>query len=137
MSALSNDMISSSASVKPLFSFGAIADIQYADADDGSDFKKTVVRRYRNTLRILHEAVNLWMNQEQRLGYPVELIAQLGDIIDGRCRERDGGTHYTCLARVMEEFNRMRIPRLDIIGNRTSLILLLDLLWQSLFTNSR
>ena len=124
MSALSSDTRSSSAGINPIFSFGAIADIQYADADDGADFKKTVVRRYRNTLRILHQAVNAWRDQEQSLGYPVQLIAQLGDIIDGRCRERDGGTHYTCLARVMAEFNRLNIPRLDIIGNRESQLLL-------------
>lgn len=33
-----------------LFSFGAIADIQYADDDDAWDFKKTRQRRYRHAL---------------------------------------------------------------------------------------
>ena len=103
--------------MKPLFSFGVIADIQYADADDGEDFKKTVVRRYRNTLRILHEAVDHWLGQENEIGYPVQLIAQLGDIIDGRCHEKDGGNEDICLARVMAELQRIKLPRLDVIGN--------------------
>ena len=30
---------------RPLFSFGVIADVQWADADDGSNYDKTVVRR--------------------------------------------------------------------------------------------
>lgn len=103
--------------VGALFSFGVIADIQYADADDGEDFKKTVVRRYRNTLRVLHEAVDAWLCQKEQLGYPIQLIAQLGDIIDGRCKERDGGNEKACLARVLSEFQRIDVPRLDIIGN--------------------
>ena len=37
--------------------------IQYADADDGTNFAKTVVRRYRNSLRILQQAVASWMEQ--------------------------------------------------------------------------
>ena len=75
-----------------MFSFGVIADIQFADADDGQDFKKTVVRRYRNTLTVLHKAVDMWLAQAEDLGYPIQLIAQLGDIIDGRCHERDRDT---------------------------------------------
>jgi len=42
------------------FSIGIIADVQYASSADGSDFKKTVVRRYRNSLRLLEAAVNAW-----------------------------------------------------------------------------
>lgn len=75
--------------LKPVFSFGVIADVQYADADDGSDFHQTVVRRYRNSLHIVNKAVDDWLEQEQRLGYPIQLLAQLGDLLDGRCQEKE------------------------------------------------
>ena len=116
-SAEATSTAATSTTTAPKFSFGVIADIQYADADDGEDFKRTVVRRYRNTLRVLHEAVDGWMSQQEQLGYPIQLIAQLGDIIDGRCKERDGGNEDVCLARILSEFQRINVPRLDIIGN--------------------
>ena len=67
---------------RPLFSFGVIADVQWADADDGSNYDKTVVRRcipcachahdmrtsrtcsrmrrYRGAFRTLGRAVDWW-----------------------------------------------------------------------------
>jgi hypothetical protein len=38
------------------FCFGLIADTQYVDRDDGSNFDRTVVRRYRQSLDILTTA---------------------------------------------------------------------------------
>jgi manganese-dependent ADP-ribose/CDP-alcohol diphosphatase len=38
---------------KPIYSFGVIADVQYADMDDALNFKKDRLRRYRNSLQIL------------------------------------------------------------------------------------
>lgn len=81
----------------PLFSFGIIADVQYADADDGSDFAKTVVRRYRQSLSLLRKAVSGW-NARQDLS--LSFIAQLGDLIDG-CNKKLGaseGALAACLA---------------------------------------
>lgn len=48
----------------PLFSFGAIADVQYADCDDGWNFAKTRIRRYRGGLVQLARAVDVWLQNE-------------------------------------------------------------------------
>lgn len=102
----------------PLLSLGVVADVQYADADDGADFKRTVVRRYRNALTVLSRAVDAWRAQPARRGYPVQCVAQLGDLLDGRCRERDGNAEV-CLRRVLDALDRMGpdVPRCDVIGN--------------------
>jgi len=61
--------------------FGLIADVQHANLDDGPNFKKTRVRRYRPALdRGLKLAVNEWLT------YDVECAVQLGDIIDGQAK---------------------------------------------------
>ena len=104
----------------PLLSIGVIADVQYANSDNGSDFKKTVVRRYRNSLRLLEAAVNDWTTQQETLGYPVQLLVQLGDLLDGRCQEANGDRDE-CLHAVMAQFHRFDDDtdalRVDIIGN--------------------
>ncbi|XP_063077299.1 manganese-dependent ADP-ribose/CDP-alcohol diphosphatase-like [Engraulis encrasicolus] len=63
----------------PLFSFGIIADVQYADIDDGSNFKKTRKRYYRNSLKLLQTAIDAWNVEKVKPSF----ILQLGDIIDG------------------------------------------------------
>jgi len=63
---------------KPLFSFGLITDIQYADIDDGWDYNKTSARRYRNSLTLLQNAVEDWKQKGE-----ISFVTQLGDIIDG------------------------------------------------------
>lgn len=69
----------SAAAAKPLFQFGVIADVQWADAEDGYNFDKTVVRCYRGAFRNLVRAVDWW----RELPSPPNFIAQLGDILDG------------------------------------------------------
>ena len=64
---------------KPLFSFGIIADIQYADIDNKRNFEKTTWRYYRDALEKLDDAIEEWNNDE----HPTSFILQLGDIIDG------------------------------------------------------
>lgn len=49
----------------PKFSFGVIADIQYADIDDAMNFQKTKVRRYRNSLKIFKDAAHYWKSIPQ------------------------------------------------------------------------
>ena len=63
----------------PDFSFGVIADVQWADAPDGSNFAKTVLRCYRGAFTQLTKAVDFW----NTLPLPPSYIAQLGDLIDG------------------------------------------------------
>ncbi|KAK2820980.1 hypothetical protein Q5P01_023939 [Channa striata] len=46
----------------PLFTFGVIADIQYADIDDGYNFSQTRRRYYRSSLQLLRNAQRLGLN---------------------------------------------------------------------------
>ena len=61
-----------------LFSFGVVADVQYADLDNGSNFLKTVTRYYRHSLDALRTAVRCWGDAN------VLFVAQLGDLLDGQ-----------------------------------------------------
>lgn len=61
----------------PLFTFGVIADIQYADIEDGYNFSRSSRRYYRSSLRLLGNAQRRW--QEDKPSF----LLQLGDIIDG------------------------------------------------------
>ncbi|CAM9388231.1 unnamed protein product [Discosporangium mesarthrocarpum] len=61
-----------------LFKFGIVADIQYADVNDGRGFSGRA-RYYRNSLVSLAKTVNTW----NRVG--AEFGVHLGDIIDGCC----------------------------------------------------
>lgn len=66
--------------MKPLFSFGLVADCQYADRDDAttisSDRRHYHDNRYRSSLGKLKEVVNFFNTQE------LEFIVHLGDFVD-------------------------------------------------------
>lgn len=64
---------------KPLFTFGVIADIQYADIDDGYNYLRTHRRYYRNSIELLRNALDNWSKAAVKPGF----ILQLGDLIDG------------------------------------------------------
>lgn len=65
---------------QPLFTFGVIADVQYADIDDGYNFQRTNRRYYRNSLELLRNALDSWSKAAVKPGF----ILQLGDLIDGK-----------------------------------------------------
>lgn len=89
---------------------GLIADVQYADADDGSDFSGKHMRHFRNTLRVLDRAVERW-NAEG-----VDAVVQLGDLIDG-CNRRLG-TSRQALDAVLASLSCLACPRrFDVLGN--------------------
>lgn len=95
----------------PLFAFGIIADVQYADCDDGANFDQSVKRYYRKSLDILKEAVDFW-NQEPNLVF----IAQLGDLLDGVNRRL--GISEASLDDCLQEFDRCTCKRVyHLIGN--------------------
>jgi len=94
----------------PVLSFGVIADIQYADAEDGQAFSGTK-RYYRHALEAVHMATAAWNEEEGRVAF----IAQLGDIIDGR-NQRDG-TSRTALDTVMKALAASPVPVQHLIGN--------------------
>lgn len=93
------------------FSFGVIADVQYADVEDGYNFMKTRKRYYRNSITLLSEAIEEW-NKEC---IPLSFIIQLGDIIDGVNAEHK--TSEEALKKVMGEFKKAKADIHHIWGN--------------------
>ena len=106
-----------------LFAFGVIADIQYADREDGTNFKQTSTRRYRHALEITRRAVEDWTTQSRTGGVPgwgartdLAFIAQMGDIIDG-CNKGLGASDVA-LQTVLAELDKAPSDRfVHLIGN--------------------
>ncbi|XP_018428921.1 PREDICTED: manganese-dependent ADP-ribose/CDP-alcohol diphosphatase [Nanorana parkeri] len=96
---------------EPLFTFGVIADIQYADKDDGYNYVKTRMRYYRSSLSLLQDAAQEWASETARPAF----ILQLGDIIDGF--NVPLGASETSLAKVLDEFDKLKVPVHHIWGN--------------------
>lgn len=76
----------------PLFTFGVIADIQYADRNDALNYPRTVVRHYRNARTLTKLAYEYWSSLPARdpstdhmsPNWPrPDFVLQLGDLIDG------------------------------------------------------
>lgn len=83
----------------PLFTFGVIADIQYADIDDGFNYKRTRKRYYRTSLQLLRNTQDTWTMAAVK----PKFILQLGDIVDGFNKRHDAS--HQALETVMKEFN--------------------------------
>ena len=64
----------------PRFTFGVIADIQYANIPDGTSYAG-VPRYYRHSLETASHAATHFENDN------VELVLNLGDIVDGKCQD--------------------------------------------------
>ena len=100
---------------EPLFAFGVVADVQYANADVGTNFLKTVTRYYRHALDCLSLAVSSWLHDAPG-GKPVAFVAQLGDLIDGK--NADVGQTAAAAADVHGVLSRLGdIPVHSAIGN--------------------
>eukprot|EP00040_Diaphanoeca_grandis_P023626 m.128777 g.128777 ORF g.128777 m.128777 type:complete len:434 (-) comp29357_c1_seq1:374-1675(-) len=96
----------------PLFQFGAIADVQYADVDDCYNFSRTQLRKYRATLDVVRRAALDWNTKIDNLDF----VVHLGDIIDQQCFGRNES--HTCLERVLAAFKlTKKIPFVALIGN--------------------
>jgi hypothetical protein len=85
---------------EPLFSFGLIADVQYADKDPSGK------RRYRESLTKLERCL---ADLNDR---PLAFIVNLGDTIDGRDDQS-----LVDLGKVLKEFARSRAPVRHVVGN--------------------
>ncbi|XP_063819707.1 manganese-dependent ADP-ribose/CDP-alcohol diphosphatase-like [Pseudophryne corroboree] len=96
---------------KPLFTFGIIADIQYADIDDRYNYVKTRMRYYRNSLSLLQKATGQWASETVKPTF----ILQLGDIIDGFNVQYNATE--TSLTKVLTEIEKLKIPVHHIWGN--------------------
>ncbi|NXU47684.1 ADPRM diphosphatase, partial [Turnix velox] len=91
--------------------FGVIADIQYADAEDGYDFSGCRRRYYRQSLHLLWQAVAAWTAERP----PLAFVLQLGDCIDGlnaRSGEAEGA-----LAQVLAALGQLQMPVHHAWGN--------------------
>lgn len=93
---------------RPLFSFGVITDVQYADIPDGRSFLG-VPRYYRHSIQVLQRAVVKW-NSLKTLKFSVNF----GDIIDGFCPKDQS---LTAVQNVLAEFKKFNGPVHHIIGN--------------------
>ncbi len=86
----------------PLFRFGLLADVQYAD-------KNTIgARRYRDALDYLETCVDSFFEQD------LEFVVHCGDIIDGRNTVAESNQD---LDRVLHQFSRLQVPVRHVIGN--------------------
>lgn len=95
----------------PRVAFGVIADIQFADAEDGYDFGGCRRRYYRNSLRLLREAVRAWAAESP----PIDFVVQLGDSIDGQNAWR--GEADSALKQVLEVLGQLSVPVHHAWGN--------------------
>ncbi|XP_062466583.1 manganese-dependent ADP-ribose/CDP-alcohol diphosphatase [Pezoporus occidentalis] len=97
--------------VPPLFCFGVVADIQYADAEDGYDFGGRRRRYYRHSLNLLRAAVEAWAAEKP----PLAFVLQLGDSIDGL--NARSGQSERALEQVLAALGRLPVPVHHAWGN--------------------
>mmetsp|Transcript_111776 Transcript_111776/g.193223 ORF Transcript_111776/g.193223 Transcript_111776/m.193223 type:complete len:390 (+) Transcript_111776:78-1247(+) len=91
------------------FSFGVIADVQWADSEDGFNFKRTVRRHYRGALKQLEAAVSWWKGQQPTF------VVQLGDLIDGK--NAQAGQSQTALDGATRLLSTLTCRVVHLIGN--------------------
>lgn len=92
-----------------MFTFGLIADVQYADIEDGQNYLRTRRRYYRGSADLLRDAVLQWRRER------VQCVVQLGDIIDGHNRRRDASDR--ALDTVMAELDACSVDVHHVWGN--------------------
>uniref|UniRef100_A0A0E0LQ02 Manganese-dependent ADP-ribose/CDP-alcohol diphosphatase n=1 Tax=Oryza punctata TaxID=4537 RepID=A0A0E0LQ02_ORYPU len=93
---------------EPLFSFGVIADVQYADIPDGRSFLG-VPRYYRHSISVLQRAVSTWNKQHN-----IKFSINFGDIIDGYCPKDKS---LWAVQKVLDEFEKFDGPTYHMFGN--------------------
>nr|XP_033815786.1 manganese-dependent ADP-ribose/CDP-alcohol diphosphatase isoform X2 [Geotrypetes seraphini]XP_033815787.1 manganese-dependent ADP-ribose/CDP-alcohol diphosphatase isoform X2 [Geotrypetes seraphini]XP_033815788.1 manganese-dependent ADP-ribose/CDP-alcohol diphosphatase isoform X2 [Geotrypetes seraphini]XP_033815789.1 manganese-dependent ADP-ribose/CDP-alcohol diphosphatase isoform X2 [Geotrypetes seraphini]XP_033815791.1 manganese-dependent ADP-ribose/CDP-alcohol diphosphatase isoform X2 [Geo len=98
-------------SLDSYFTFGIIADIQYADIENGQNYAKTKMRYYRNSLQLLQSAIEEW---KKEVCCP-SFVIQLGDIIDGFNFQHK--TSKISLKKVLQEIGKIEVPFHHIWGN--------------------
>ncbi|CAM9122352.1 unnamed protein product, partial [Ectocarpus fasciculatus] len=69
-----------STAAAPVFAFGIIADLHFLDAENGSNFDGTKVRRFRQSLEMLFRASDSFLEAKTTCNI------MLGDIIDGKAK---------------------------------------------------
>ncbi|TYI90359.1 hypothetical protein E1A91_D03G116200v1 [Gossypium mustelinum] len=92
----------------PLFAFGVITDVQYADIPNGHSFLG-VPRFYRHSMLVLQRAVKSW-NNNKNLNFAIHF----GDIVDGKCPKDQS---LNAVKKVVDEFENFKGPVYHMIGN--------------------
>ncbi|WCJ36152.1 Manganese-dependent ADP-ribose/CDP-alcohol diphosphatase [Euphorbia peplus] len=93
---------------QPLFSFGVISDVQYADVPDGYSFIG-IPRYYRHSIHVLERAVDKWNNHGK-----LEFVINFGDIVDGKCPHNES---LNAVKKVINNFESFNGPVYHLIGN--------------------
>lgn len=93
---------------RPLFSFGVISDVQYADIPDGRSFLG-VPRYYQHSILVLQRAVQKW-NYMCNLSFAINF----GDIVDGFCPKEES---LNAVEKMAAEFERFNGRVYHMIGN--------------------
>ena len=91
------------------FSFGVIGDTQYVDADDGSTFDGSTIRRYRQSLSTLESACASFKSSQ------TSLCILLGDTVDGKCKSMELAD--SCLEKIQIILKQSDSPWHFCIGN--------------------
>lgn len=104
------------AAVDQSFSFGIIADVQWADAPDGTNYAKTVKRCYRGALAQLRCAVDWWLDLPDP-NRPLLFVAQLGDLIDGMNGPDKLDKAEEALGEALGQLGRLPCPSVNLVGN--------------------
>ncbi|XP_052070348.1 LOW QUALITY PROTEIN: uncharacterized protein LOC127709056 [Mytilus californianus] len=97
------------ANKKTFLKFGLVADLQYANIEDGYNWNRTRKRYYRSAIGLLRKAMKDWKQND------VKFIFQLGDLIDGFCKRIEEPT--VCLNRILDIFDEEKMPVLHVVGN--------------------
>lgn len=101
---MASKAIQKNTSLKPIISFGLITDIHYVNNEDRWNYSKTFLRRYRQSLELINQACDYWLNSP----YPISFLLQLGDLIDGLCELNKSSKED--LQTVLKQFERF--PRI-------------------------
>lgn len=97
---------------KPLFSFGVISDIQYAD-------KPVILGRNRyekDAINKLSSSLKYWADYHAATS-PLKCVVNLGDIIDGHEGEGAHEKDRVDLHHVLRAFDTLSIPQYHVLGN--------------------
>lgn len=77
------------------FTFGIVSDTQYVDADDGTTFDGSTVRRHRQSLETLKKACRAFTAVSNP---PINTCVLMGDVLDGKCKKM--GNTEQCITEV-------------------------------------
>eukprot|EP01095_Lingulamoeba_sp_RSL-Kostka_P005931 TRINITY_DN1805_c2_g1_i2.p1 TRINITY_DN1805_c2_g1~~TRINITY_DN1805_c2_g1_i2.p1 ORF type:complete len:264 (-),score=101.07 TRINITY_DN1805_c2_g1_i2:336-1127(-) len=90
--------------IKPIFTFGVIADVQYGDFDDAYNFSQTSLRRYRNAFVVFQQGIEEWNKyNNNEHNKQLSFIANFGDFIDGKCSSNE--TQEESINKLLDEYN--------------------------------